>query len=99
LLRYLRRPLCGGEEEVECFQKSLLLARANRANSFNDVEKARRPLTPIQPSLLNVSTKRIMHTSGGLKSEEANGAAWAAGRGAVAGAAKVWNCFDFNNHH
>jgi hypothetical protein len=32
-----------------------------------------------------------MHTSGGLKSDEANSAAWEAGRGAVAGAAKVWN--------
>ena len=30
-----------------------------------------------------------MHTSGGLSSEEASSAAWEAGRGAVAGAAKV----------
>lgn len=33
-----------------------------------------------------------MHISGGLKSEEANGAAWEAGRGAVAGAAK-WGIY------
>ena len=30
-----------------------------------------------------------MHTSGGLRSEEASDAAWEGGRGAVAGAAKV----------
>jgi len=30
-----------------------------------------------------------MHISGGLRSEEANGAAWEAGRGALVGAAKV----------
>jgi hypothetical protein len=30
-----------------------------------------------------------MHSSGGLKSDEANSAAWEAGRGAVIGAAKV----------
>jgi len=30
-----------------------------------------------------------MRASGGLKSEEADNAAWEAGRGAVAGAAKV----------
>ena len=32
-----------------------------------------------------------MHTSGGLRSDEANDAAWEGGRGAVAGAAKVWS--------
>jgi hypothetical protein len=30
-----------------------------------------------------------MHTSGGLKNDEANSAAWEAGKGAVAGAVKV----------
>lgn len=30
-----------------------------------------------------------MHSTGGLKNEEASGAAWEAGRGAFAGAAKV----------
>ncbi|KAG4419444.1 hypothetical protein IFR04_007401 [Cadophora malorum] len=33
-----------------------------------------------------------MHTSGGLRSDEANDAAWEGGRGAVAGAAK-WGFF------
>lgn len=37
----------------------------------------------------NVFTVEIMHISGGLDSEESNAAAWEAGRGAVAGAAKV----------
>ncbi|CZR59119.1 uncharacterized protein PAC_09011 [Phialocephala subalpina] len=33
-----------------------------------------------------------MHTSGGLRSEEANGAAWEGGRGALVGAVK-WGAF------
>jgi len=32
---------------------------------------------------------QMMHTSGGLRSEEANAAAWEGGRGAAVGAAKV----------
>jgi hypothetical protein len=36
-----------------------------------------------------------MRTSGGLESKDSNAAAWEAGRGAVAGAAKVWHCFKF----
>jgi len=38
----------------------------------------------------NELTTIIMRSSGGLKSEEASGAAWEAARGAAIGAAKVW---------
>lgn len=39
----------------------------------------------------NVFTTLAMHTTGGLKNDDADGAAWEAGRGAVSGAAKVWS--------
>lgn len=72
------------------FRKLLLrfwLACANRANSLNDVQD--RSSRNYNPELCNVSTKNMMRSSGGLRNEEATGAAWEAGRGAVAGAARV----------
>jgi hypothetical protein len=36
------------------------------------------------------STTHMMHSSGGLRYEEASGAAWEGGRGAAVGAAKVF---------
>lgn len=73
-------------EESNVFEKLLLSGVQTEQTCFDDVETdfSRN----FQPLIFNVSTK-IMHTSGGLSSEEANGAAWEAGRGAVAGAAKV----------
>jgi hypothetical protein len=59
---------------------------------FHDVRDA--SITGVKVShaisnISNVPTTSIMHNSGGLRSEEANNAAWEGGKGAVAGAAKV----------
>jgi hypothetical protein len=59
-----------------------------KVNDVHDAEFLPFSQSPnLQPS--NVSPIPIMHSSGGLRYEEASGAAWEGGRGAAVGAAKV----------